>query len=319
MSPACLDTYLAPVGGSADKLQHLNIRLDAVLNDSCAALLSGAYVNPSTRLTAILGTGVNAALHVPISSLQPSKFGRRVMPSPAHATHVLVNSELSMFGQAIFPTTRWDEQLNNQHQLPNFQPLEYLVAGRYMGEIVRLIIAEGVASAGLFGGHLPVSLAHGYSLDTRTLAAIELDTSASLSTSCQLFHKCHPSSRPPSFSEMNFIRHTIMSVSHRSSAYFTASVHALSSLLDDLDSLQPGSSHHDRVGCDGSVINEYPGYMDRSQETMDQMTALKDKGAKRVILEKMTDSTLLGAGVAGALAAVNCKWPDEETGRGFDG
>lgn len=211
-----------------------------------------------------------------------------------------------MFGKDIFPTTRWDEQLNKQHQLPDFQPLEYLVAGRYMGEIVRLILVEGTIAAGLFGGLLPLSLADEYSLDTRTLAAIQLDTSASLSISCHLFQERHPSSRPPSHSDMDFIRHAIRSVSYRSSAYVTAGVHALSSLLDDLDgdkALQ-GSFDPHHVGCDGSVINKYPEYMDRSQETMDQMIALEANGRKRTVLGKTTDSTLLGAGVACMLAAV---------------
>lgn len=228
------------------------------------------------------------------------------MPGPADATHVLVNTELSMFGIDIFPTTRWDEQLRQQHHRPDFQPLEYLVAGRYMGEIVRLILVEGAAAAGLFGGRLPLSLGDGYSLDTRTLAAVELDTSESLSVSRQLFHERHPSSGPPSHSDVDFIRQAIRSVSRRSSGYVTAGVHALSCLLDDVDgdkALQ-GSSDPHPVGCDGSVINQYPGYLDRSQETMDQMIALEANGRRRVVLGKTTESTLLGAGVACALAAV---------------
>ena len=228
------------------------------------------------------------------------------MPHPADATHVLVNTELSMFGKEVFPTTRWDEQLNRQHQLPDFQPLEYLVAGRYMGEIVRLILVEGAAVAGLFGGLLPLSLADAYSLDTRTLAAIQVDGSTSLSISCQLFQERHPSSRPPSQSDMDFIRHAVGSVSRRSSAYVTASLHALSSLLDDVagDEVLQGSLDPEHVGCDGSVINKYPGYINRSQETMDKMMALETKARKRMVLEETTDSTLLGAGIACTLAAI---------------
>lgn len=228
------------------------------------------------------------------------------MPNPADATHVLVNTELSMFGKDLFPTTRWDEQLTRQHERPDFQPLEYLVAGRYMGEIVRLILVEGAAVAGLFGGLLPLSLADQYSLDTRTLAAIQFDCSPSLSLSCQLFHERHPSSQPPSRSDMDFVRRAIGSVSRRSSAYVTASVHALSSLLDHLDgdeTLQ-GSLDPQHVGCDGSVINKFPGYRDRTQETMDQMLALEAKGRKRMMLGKTMNSTLLGACIACTLAAV---------------
>lgn len=130
----------------------LDIRLDAIVNDSSSTLLARAYVDPSSRLAVILGTGVNAAIHLPIAALQSSKFGSRIMPSETDADFVLTNTELSMFGKDILPTTRWDERLNNDHMHPNYQPFEYLIAGAYMGEIVRLIICEATATAGLFSG-----------------------------------------------------------------------------------------------------------------------------------------------------------------------
>lgn len=231
------------------------------------------------------------------------------MPRSENATHVLVNTEFSMFGKSILPTTRWDEKLNANHKIPNYQPLEYLIAGGYMGEIARLIIVEAAATAGLFGGDLPLSLSNPYSLDTRTLAAIEIDTSASLSCSISLLQERHPATRPPTYSDIYFVRQIIRSISHRSSAYFTAGVHALSSLLNDLDgsNAMHGPSDHASIGCDGSVINKYPGYMDRSQDIMDRMIAMEANGRKRVVLRKTIDSTVLGAGVAGAMAAISTK------------
>lgn len=289
--------------------QHLNIRLDAIVNDSSATLLSNAYIDPTTRMAVILGTGINAAIHLPIAALHRSKFGPRRMPRSSEATHVLVNTEFSMFGKRIFPTTRWDDKLNASHILPDYQPLEYLIAGGYMGEIVRLIIVEATATVALFGGHLPPSLSNQYALDTRTLAAIEHDNSHSLLSSCMLFQERHPSSNPPTYADIHFIRHSIRCVSRRSSAYFTAGVHALSSLLHDLGGSDDfhDPSDHVSIGCDGSVINKYPGYMARSQEIMDQLIALEAKGRKRVILEKTIDSAVLGAGVAGAMAAHDCE------------
>ena len=268
--------------------------------------MSQAFVDPTTRLAVILGTGINAAIYLPISSLHKVKFGSRTMPRATKTTHVLVNTEFSMFGKGILPTTRWDERLNSSHKLPNYQPLEYLIAGGYMGEIVRLIISEATATAGLFGGNLPPSLSSPYSLDTRTLASIETDTTRSLSASIALLQERHPSPCPPTHSEIYFIRQIIQSVSRRSSAYFTAGVHALSSLLNDLNGpyLLDGLSDHASIGCDGSVINKYPGYMGRSQEMMDKMIAMEANGRKRVILKKTIDCTVLGAGVAGAMAAM---------------
>lgn len=100
----------------------------------------------------ILGTGVNAAIHLPIVSLDPSKFGPRTIPPDTDTAFVLTNTELSMYGKNIVPMTRWDEQLNNNNMHPNYQPFEYLIAGAYLGEIVRLIIQEATARVGLFSG-----------------------------------------------------------------------------------------------------------------------------------------------------------------------
>lgn len=246
-------------------MQNLNIRLDAIVNDSSAAVLSRAYLDPSTRLAVILGTGLNAAIHLPISSLHPSKFGLREFPSTA-VSHVLVNTELSLFGKRAFPTTRWDEHLNAHHMLPDYQPMEYLIAGCYMGEIVRLIIVEATETAGLFDGDLPSALSAPYTIDTHTLAAIEADTYPSLSPSCKILQEKYLLPVPPTPADMHFIRQVILSVSRRSQCYFTAAIYALSSLLHEMDqdNLNDGLDHIS-IGCDGSVINKYPGYMAKSK------------------------------------------------------
>lgn len=89
------------------------------------------------------------------------------------AKHVLVNTELSMFGKTAFPTTRWDDYLNMTHSHPDFQPFEHLCSGRYLSEIVRLVLMEAISSFGLFGGEIPASFADPYTFDTGIMAVIE--------------------------------------------------------------------------------------------------------------------------------------------------
>jgi hexokinase len=69
--------------------------------------------------------------------------------------------------------TRWDEEINRTHMLPDFQPFEQLISGRYLGEIVRLILVEGIKHAGLFQGQMPERFLEPYALDTSTVALIE--------------------------------------------------------------------------------------------------------------------------------------------------
>lgn len=150
----------------------LNVQLNAIVNDSSATLISKAYFDSTTRFGLILGTGVNAAVHLPVHIFSPSKFG--VRPSTWHdsAKHVIVNTELSTFGTGILPFTKYDKLLLSTHLLPDFQPLEYFVAGGYLGEIARLVLVDGIQNAGLFGGIVPPSLEETYTLDTETISRI---------------------------------------------------------------------------------------------------------------------------------------------------
>lgn len=143
------------------------------MNDSTATLLSGAYINDTTQLSLILGTGVNAAIVMHSKAFSPEKFGSRSQEWHDPTDMILVNTELSIHGKGIFPTSRWDDTLNRMHSHPDLQPLEYLVGGRYLGEIVRLIIMDAVRTLDLLGGHLPCSISEPYSLSTKTVASIE--------------------------------------------------------------------------------------------------------------------------------------------------
>lgn len=229
------------------------------------------------------------------------------MPAADDVTHVLVNTELSMFGKKAYPTTRWDELVNSNHIMPDYQPMEYLVAGPYMGEIIRLILLEATETIGLFEGKLPPSLVSNYTLDARILAAIETDSSPGLSSSRRLFHRHHPNNELPIFSDMLFVQQVTRAVSRRSCAYATAGIHALASLLEDMEAphqIAPTDADSINIGCDGSIINKYPDYMDTVQASLDQIIRLEDGRRKRIVLEKTVEPAVSGAGVAVAMAAV---------------
>lgn len=157
----------------ACKRKGLHVELSAIVNDSNATLLSEAYLTPSTRFGLILGTGTNIAAHLPVNTIAKSKYGNRPDAWHAKASHVIVNTELGMFGKGVLPLTRWDRLLLKSHPRPDFQPLEHLVSGYYVGEICRLALIEVIESTGAFGGVVPESLLNSYGLDTETLSQIE--------------------------------------------------------------------------------------------------------------------------------------------------
>jgi hexokinase len=278
----------------------VNVEMRAIVNDGSATLVSQAYRDPTARMSLILGTGMNASVYLPTSALSQEKFGNRPAAWFASAKHVLVNTELSMYGKHILPITRWDEHLNATHRLPDFQPLEYLCTGRYLGEIVRLVLLEAISTAGLFAGALPLHLAEPYSLDTRLLAAFEADSTPSLSIASAAFLAAHP---VPSHSQSDwpFILILTQLVSRRAQSYLAVALHALWAVRTSAEGLRPAdAASHVVIACNGTVAEKYPGFLEGVQRVVNELCA--ESGARTrdgtVKLEMARESSLFGAAVA---------------------
>ncbi|KAG4221339.1 hypothetical protein PC116_g30185 [Phytophthora cactorum] len=306
----------------ACKKQGLNVQLEAIVNDSTATLLSQAYVHASTRFGLILGTGTNIAVHLPVSAFSRSKYGKRPDSWFESASHVIVNTELGMFGKDILPLTRWDELLSAAHPRPDFQPLEHLLSGYYLGEICRLAIVEAVETVGLLGGQLPPSLEKPYSLDTELLSRIE-----DLEKATSQFIAHHPSATPPTLSDITAIRTLATYISRRSAALLAASVFSLWELRHETEaelaaaSPKPTPSNDSavalpspsvdeeikevevstKVAFNGSVIEHYPQYRATCQRYIDDLVSHSGH-AGSIDLVPTVESSIIGAAVALACA-----------------
>ncbi|KAK4190801.1 hexokinase-1 [Podospora australis] len=296
----------------------LYVELSAIVNDSSATLLSAAYTTPSTRFGLILGTGVNIAVHLPVHTIRQSKYGDRPATWHEKASHVIVNTELGMFGHDILPVTKWDKQLRKGHPRPDFQPLEHLVSGYYLGEVCRLILLDAIQTTGNLGGVVPPSLNTPYTLDTETLSLIEADTTPTLTAAIKIFHTRHPSTITPTIADMTFIRTLASYISKRSASIVAASLFALWQLKSETEAeflapLSPDSPFlaeteaeikitrsKTTVAYNGSVVEHYPGYRASLQQFLDELvtesTAEGEKGS--IALVEAKESSLLGAAVA---------------------
>lgn len=300
---------LAELIESACVQRRLNVRLDAIVNDSSATLLSQAYLDPATSMALILGTGTNAAAYLPISCMGRSKFGIRDPSWFNHAQKVITNTEVSMFGKSILPETRWDQTLNKQHLLPDFQPLEYMVTGRYLGELFRLIILEAVDTGELFNGKLPPCLSEPYSLDTEILAHLEATSSDHATKSGPMIQTAFGLKHVPSAKELSFLRTVAQSISYRASAYISVAVHALWALQKETNpnSTTALSSPKTSIACNGSVILKYPGFKDRCEGFLHDMitSSASTRGSanvEKIVLVPTDEAAVFGAAVAVALA-----------------
>lgn len=103
------------------------IRPCAIINDTVGTLLAAAYTYPAADIAAICGTGQNTCYY----------DAERAM---------IINMESGNFD--ILPFTAYDAMIDAASEKPALQRLEKMVAGRYLGEIARLLAADLDLAAG---------------------------------------------------------------------------------------------------------------------------------------------------------------------------
>lgn len=154
------------------------IKLAAISNDSVATLISLSYTtnakaNSKAAIGLILGTGTNAAVPMRPSTLHAKKV--EYATRGAKVEQIVVNTEWTLRGirpalTAHGAITRWDERLDQALATPGFQPFEYLTAGAYLGEVVRIAVFEYFTThLGLEEHTLPPNLRRPYGLSTSWL------------------------------------------------------------------------------------------------------------------------------------------------------
>ena len=152
------------------------LKIQAITNDTVATLASLAYSvkslpNSRVAMGIIVGTGCNATIPMKLSALHESK-AKSVNAMEPTAEETIVNTEWTISGAApplreLKITTKWDDQLDRACARPGFQPFEYMTGGRYIGELIRLILFDYLTTvAGLAKRNLPANLVQEYALTT---------------------------------------------------------------------------------------------------------------------------------------------------------
>ncbi|MCJ1250317.1 hypothetical protein MMC30_007543 [Trapelia coarctata] len=155
------------------------IKVAAIANDSVSTLMSLMYsskrmLQSKTVIGLILGTGCNAATIMKLEALNPSKW-----PSTHNGlaqSEVVVNTEWTIKGAApplheLELVSCWDSDLHRSTHQPGFQPFEYMTAGSYLGEVVRLVLHDWYTNVlRVSESHLPSALIQRNSVTTTFLA-----------------------------------------------------------------------------------------------------------------------------------------------------
>lgn len=144
-------------------LEHQNIKInvESIINDSLAVYAAGCFIDSKTKLAMVLGTGLNfCCLLATLGRIHDLKH-------LASENHCLFNTETSLFGQELVEpfATKYDTMIDSRFDsVPPFsphmsldpqtnvifQPSELLASGRYLPELVRLVLVEMVHKGDIF-------------------------------------------------------------------------------------------------------------------------------------------------------------------------
>jgi hexokinase len=228
-----------------------NIRLSVIINDTVGTLLAAAYGDSRADIGTICGTGHNTCYY-------------------DSAAAMIINMESGNFD--VLPYTVYDDRLDAASEKPSTQRLEKMVAGRYLGEVVRYAVAD------LWG-----LTARPYSITTEDLSA--------------LVNGAAPAGE--FFNDLSEDRWLMLKdlaglVITRSARLVAAT------FLGVLGHIDPHLTSNHTIAVDGSLYEKAPGYAAALEQTV--MEALGGKaGQVKVRLTK--DGSGVGAAVAAAVAA----------------
>ncbi|KAJ5934957.1 actin-like ATPase domain-containing protein [Penicillium verhagenii] len=158
------------------------LKITVMTNDTIATFASLAYsirTLPNTRVVMglIVGAGCNSAVPMKLTDLQNAKI-QHIREKDPDAEETIVSTEWTLRGASepldeLKIMNKWDAELEAHSNRPGFQPLEYMVGGRYIGELVRIICYDWFhRTKAVPRASLPTKLVEEYTLTTDFLSLV---------------------------------------------------------------------------------------------------------------------------------------------------
>ncbi|KAK4196312.1 putative hexokinase [Triangularia verruculosa] len=292
------------------------IKIAAIANDSVSTLVSFIYQFPAkahqkAAMGIIVGTGCNATIPLKLSSLHESKrpASINVLPGQDVATaKIAVNTEWSINGSApplrkFGLINKWDEELDKAGEIPGFQPLEYMTAGRYLGELGRIVFLDYYTTIlNQSVEKLPGKLRQKFGLTTTFLSHYH-GNSLKGSMVDQLNNEF--SAKHPEFEWTKTLEGALfkiaVAIQKRAAGIIAASTIGLLMCAEEIP--KPGGVHGKitqlAVGYTGGCIQHFQDYLADTQAYLDKILALEFGGDApiQVVLHPCHDGGITGAGI----------------------
>ncbi|KAJ5637904.1 actin-like ATPase domain-containing protein [Penicillium lividum] len=322
------------------------LKITVMTNDTIATFASLAYsirTLPNTRVVMglIVGAGCNSAVPMKLTDLQEAKI-QHIRDKDPEAEETIVSTEWTLRGasgplEELKIVNKWDSELEASSNRPGFQPLEYMVGGRYIGELVRIICYDWFhRTKSVPRSSLPVKLVEEYTLTTDFLSLV---VAPSYSDE-QLAKDLSQQLPAPKSSDWEWtpeyaghIRFVASAVQERSAALIAAATVGLLACTREIqlqdtestdspttstDQLQQTANQENKVpefgssipgwqngpeelvvAVSGGVIQHYPHYKQTIQRYIDRLiiSAGPQSEGKSIFLREASDGGIIGVGV----------------------
>lgn len=299
------------------------IRVAAIANDSVSTLVSFIFnydgaANRRATMGLILGTGSNATVPLRLSRLHPSKQQQKVSVLPWEKTQdvkIAVNTEWSINGteppmRELGLITPWDDELSAQNERPGFQPLEYMTAGRYLGELGRIMLLSYMTKTlGLSADTLPPALLQRHSLSTTFLSHFKPLEPAALVSKLRTEFPEPADKSQFTWSEplAEALYGIAKAIETRAAGIMAAAILALLTLAEEIPAEGPITNSDISelgVGYTGGCIVHFQDYLVDCQNFVDGLMARRfgKEAPLRVALSPCHDGGITGAGILVAAA-----------------
>lgn len=259
----------------------------ALINDTTGTLIASHYRDPEVKIGCVFSTGCNAAYMEECRKIP--KLGHLGLPNDAT---VIINTEYGAFDNdlTVLPATPFDHQINRESLRPGTQIYEKMVAGLYIGEMLRLILVRMHEQGKLFNGQDISRLQIAYALDASFLSISEGDETEKLDEMRNEFVRTL--TLDPTLDELKVCRYLIGLIATRAARLYACGMAAI---------CKKKCLRTCRVGVDGSVFNKYKGFKERAMQALREIFDWAPDQEDLIVLNPSEDGSSLGAALAAVL------------------
>uniref|UniRef100_A0A240SXF9 Phosphotransferase n=1 Tax=Glossina palpalis gambiensis TaxID=67801 RepID=A0A240SXF9_9MUSC len=253
---------VAMLEAALSRRDNIHIKNIFVLNGTTATLISCAWKHKETKIGVTIDQDTNAAYEEKMKHIQLFNEDR------LNST-MLINTQWSSFGDhgaLNFMRSPIDFALDASSTNPNEAIFDKMVAGMYMGEIVRLTMIECINAGAMLKGNLSEQIDKQMVFNTKHMSQIENEKEGAYQSTRQILETM--GYKEATNEDCDNLRYICNTVSTRSAELIAI---CLACLVDRI------GDPYIVIGIDGEVYNSYPNYHERLRKKTKQLVRPEHK------------------------------------------